>query len=79
MPQITKQIQSFVLRASLTQEVGQIVFTFTDRTQFDSGPLPPARFSAIVETLQATPTAFFLQDVETRAIFISSSQDAPGN
>jgi len=78
MPQQTKQIKSFILSASVTQDGAAVALTFTDETRLDLRSLPPARFAAIVAVLQAARTAAYNYDDTTMHSWVSSGEDAPG-
>ena len=72
------EIKSFVLTASPSADVCAIQFSLADGKAISVPNIGPARFAAIVATLQATPKAYFHFDSVTQIQYVTSSADGPG-
>jgi hypothetical protein len=73
-----KQIKAFMLSSSLSTDICRIDFQFMDGSGVSVTNLPPARYNALVATLQASTPAYYCFDPNTKTYFVSSAPDAPG-
>jgi len=73
MPAI--EIKGFILGVSLVHDEATIQFEFMDGTKPPPLKLTMDRYAAIVATLQASPTSYYIIDTATGLFFISSSTE----
>lgn len=72
------EIKSFFLTASTSHDICALQFSLADGKTTTVSDISPARFAAIVATLQATPRAYLHFDNASNIQYVTSSEDVAG-